>query len=181
VKAYWGVEVYLHAFFDLGTRWRWEFSFTPRPLYPHRKSSWCPLDRRLVLNRKHVNVFYVQQIKPDNQQLSLQFYVYTFQKPVWLGLSFVNPCVIAVIFLQILNNAPILNSWYLKNSTSYKWNTRHIVCSSDQRPKFLCNFTQNSPSWEANSHSASQEITCLLQNWKVHCHVHRSLHRFFCN
>jgi len=22
MKAYWGVEVYLHAFFDLGTRWR---------------------------------------------------------------------------------------------------------------------------------------------------------------
>jgi hypothetical protein len=22
MKAYWGMEVYLHAFFDLGTRWR---------------------------------------------------------------------------------------------------------------------------------------------------------------
>jgi hypothetical protein len=22
MKAYWGVEVYLHSFFDLGTRWR---------------------------------------------------------------------------------------------------------------------------------------------------------------
>jgi hypothetical protein len=22
IKAYWGVEVYLHSFFDLGTRWR---------------------------------------------------------------------------------------------------------------------------------------------------------------
>jgi len=30
------------------------------------------------------------------------------------------------------------------------------------------------PSWEANSHSASQEIPCLLWNPKIHCHVHRS-------
>jgi hypothetical protein len=30
MKAYWGVEVYVHAFFDL--------SFTLRPLYPQGKS-----------------------------------------------------------------------------------------------------------------------------------------------
>jgi hypothetical protein len=23
MKAYWGVEIQLHAFFDLGTRWSW--------------------------------------------------------------------------------------------------------------------------------------------------------------
>jgi hypothetical protein len=32
---------------DLGTKWRWVVSFTPRPLYPHGKSPWYPLDRRL--------------------------------------------------------------------------------------------------------------------------------------
>jgi hypothetical protein len=32
---------------DLGTRWRWVFSFTPRPLYPQGKSPWYPLYRRL--------------------------------------------------------------------------------------------------------------------------------------
>jgi hypothetical protein len=32
---------------DLGTRWRWVVSFTPRPLYPRGKSPWYPLDRRL--------------------------------------------------------------------------------------------------------------------------------------
>jgi hypothetical protein len=47
MKAYWGVEVYLHSFFDPGTRWRWVVSFTPRPLYPQGKTSWYPLDRRL--------------------------------------------------------------------------------------------------------------------------------------
>jgi hypothetical protein len=32
---------------DLGTRWRWVVSFTPRPLYPQGKSPWYPLDGRL--------------------------------------------------------------------------------------------------------------------------------------
>jgi hypothetical protein len=39
MKAYWEVEVHLHALFDLGTRWRWLVNFTPLPLYPH----WNPL------------------------------------------------------------------------------------------------------------------------------------------
>jgi hypothetical protein len=33
MNAYWGVEVQLHEFFDLGTRWKWIVSFMPRPLY----------------------------------------------------------------------------------------------------------------------------------------------------
>jgi hypothetical protein len=37
MKTYWGMEVQLHAFFDLGTRWRWVVSFTPRPLYSQGK------------------------------------------------------------------------------------------------------------------------------------------------
>jgi hypothetical protein len=32
---------------DLGTRWRWVVSFTPRPLYSRGKSPCYPLDRRL--------------------------------------------------------------------------------------------------------------------------------------
>jgi hypothetical protein len=32
---------------DLGNRWRWVVSFTPRPLYPQGKSPWYLLDRRL--------------------------------------------------------------------------------------------------------------------------------------
>jgi hypothetical protein len=47
MKAYWGEDVQLHSFFDLGTRWRWVVSFTPLPLYPQGKSPWYPLDRRL--------------------------------------------------------------------------------------------------------------------------------------
>jgi len=33
---------------DLGTRWTWVVSFTPRPFYPQRKGPKCLLDRRLV-------------------------------------------------------------------------------------------------------------------------------------
>jgi len=32
---------------DLGTRWRWVFSFTPRPLYTQGNRPRYPLDRRL--------------------------------------------------------------------------------------------------------------------------------------
>jgi hypothetical protein len=47
MRAYWEVEAYLHAVFDLGIRWRWVVSFTSRPLYSQGKSLWYPLDRRL--------------------------------------------------------------------------------------------------------------------------------------
>jgi hypothetical protein len=47
MKAYSRVEVQLHEFFDLGSRWWWAASFMPRLLYRQRKSSWYRLDRRL--------------------------------------------------------------------------------------------------------------------------------------
>jgi hypothetical protein len=47
MKAYWGMDVYLHAFFDLVTNCRCVVSFTHRPLYLQRKSPLYPSDRRL--------------------------------------------------------------------------------------------------------------------------------------
>jgi hypothetical protein len=47
-----GVAVWLHAFFDLGTRWRWVVSFTPRPIYPEGNS---PLMLAKLLLKSHTS------------------------------------------------------------------------------------------------------------------------------
>jgi hypothetical protein len=39
---------------------------------------------------------------------------------------------------------------------------------------FMSNYMEQNPSSDANSRSASQEISHLLWNPKVHCHVHKS-------
>jgi hypothetical protein len=47
MKAYGGMDVYIHVFLDLGSIWMVVFSFTPRPLYPRGKSPRYPLHRGL--------------------------------------------------------------------------------------------------------------------------------------
>jgi hypothetical protein len=47
METYWGSGGIAPRFLDLGTRWRLAVSFTPRSLYPQRKSPCYPLDRRL--------------------------------------------------------------------------------------------------------------------------------------
>jgi len=47
MKVYWGIEVQLHSFLDLGTRWRQVVSFAPQLLYPQGKSPCYKLDSRL--------------------------------------------------------------------------------------------------------------------------------------
>jgi hypothetical protein len=47
MKVYWGNESIAPRILDLGTRWRWVVSFTPRLLYPRGKIPGYPLDRRL--------------------------------------------------------------------------------------------------------------------------------------
>jgi len=42
-----GSGVIAPRIFDLGTRWSWVVSFTPRQLYPEGRSPRYPLDRRL--------------------------------------------------------------------------------------------------------------------------------------
>jgi hypothetical protein len=47
MTVYWGNGGIDPSILDLGTRWRWVISFTPRPLYPQGKSPRYTLDRRL--------------------------------------------------------------------------------------------------------------------------------------
>jgi hypothetical protein len=47
MKAYWGSGGIARRILDLSIRWRWVVSFTAQPLYPQRKNTWYPLDRRL--------------------------------------------------------------------------------------------------------------------------------------
>jgi hypothetical protein len=47
MKTYWGSGGIALRIVDLGTRWSWVVSFTPRPLNPQGKSPWYPLNRRL--------------------------------------------------------------------------------------------------------------------------------------
>jgi hypothetical protein len=42
----WGDWKYSSTILDLGIRWRWVVSFTPRRLYSRGQSPWCVLDRR---------------------------------------------------------------------------------------------------------------------------------------
>jgi hypothetical protein len=54
MKAYGGVDVYIHIFLTFGTSWWWVVSFTPRPLYPRGKSPLYPLDRNQSQSGWHV-------------------------------------------------------------------------------------------------------------------------------
>jgi hypothetical protein len=46
IKAYWGSGSTALPIIELGTRWRWEVSLTPRLIYPQGKRPSYPLDRR---------------------------------------------------------------------------------------------------------------------------------------
>jgi hypothetical protein len=47
MKAYWGNGCIAPLILHLTIRWSWAVSFRHWPLYPQRKNTWYPLDRRL--------------------------------------------------------------------------------------------------------------------------------------
>jgi hypothetical protein len=47
MKTYWRSWSIAPRILNLGTRWRWVVSFTPRPFYPRWKKSWYLFDMRL--------------------------------------------------------------------------------------------------------------------------------------
>jgi hypothetical protein len=47
MKVYYGSGGVTPRILNVGTRWSWVVSFTPRPLYPQGKIPWYPVDRRL--------------------------------------------------------------------------------------------------------------------------------------
>jgi hypothetical protein len=49
-----------------------------------------------------------------------------------------------------------------------------VHCTEVHNAHVASNSMEHSSSWEADSHSASQEIPWLLRNMEVHCHVHNS-------
>jgi hypothetical protein len=89
MKTYWGVEVQLHSFFDLGIRWRWVVSFTTGPLYLQGKSLQYPFDRRLGRNHNRSG----RGVEKKNSQLPLRFELRSSDGPAcsqslyWLSYS----------------------------------------------------------------------------------------------
>jgi hypothetical protein len=63
----------------------------------------------------------------------------------------------------------------LSSSLTRSLRKKHVSTSRFYRKHnmILTNYTEQSPSWEANSHSANQEISRLLRNLKLHQRVHK--------
>jgi len=66
----------------------------------------------------------------------------------------------------------------IRKDKEWRYRQTSQLCDSPAHAhlSFLTNYMEQSPSWEANIHLASQEITRLLWNPKVYCRVHKNPH-----
>jgi len=77
--------------------------------------------------------------------------------------KFLNACSV-INFISYMDRTGTPRLWLrVKMNTLYK--KIHID---------LTNSMEQSPSWEANSHSASQKMSSVLRNWKVYYRVYKS-------
>jgi len=122
---------------NLDTRWRWMVNFTPWPLYPHRKSLWYAMNRRLGGLQELVWTFWRRgkpvasagNWNPDHQGYSL---VTVLTTVCWL-----HSLAVAVVLL--LMGSSIWNWISCVNMTSCNGSDRKFMVFKTE-----CNFVRHS-------------------------------------
>jgi hypothetical protein len=87
MKVYWGSGSTDPCIPDLGTRWRWMVTFTPRQLYPQGNSPWYPLDRRQRLSPKFGNLLHTDTV--CSRRESLKSYILNQVEQTSFGWGFI--------------------------------------------------------------------------------------------
>jgi hypothetical protein len=138
MKAYWGVELLLHSFFNLDTRWRWVVSSTPRPLYPQGNRPWYSLVRKLggsqslpgrggeEKNSQHPP--WIELCNPDRLARSPALYRLSCHGPYKLTIK----CIINWIFTWLV--VDISTDW-----TVSIWNYKSVR-SAALKPQMNCTY-----------------------------------------
>jgi hypothetical protein len=104
----------------------------------------------------------------------VELYLHSPNTPPWRGAQLKKSTGTTLILPSASNIAQIMRSISRKLGTvepSWLW----FSFGSFKRTLYVPNSMEQSLSWEANSHPASQEIPRLLWNQKVHDLVHNSL------
>jgi hypothetical protein len=88
-----------------------------------------------------------------------------------------NSLLCIITKMEIDSDLKLYNMNYLFTVTCC---SQHVALSliSSVKIQLLTYSTEQSPSWEANRFSSSQETPCILWNLKVHNHIHNRLSFF---
>jgi hypothetical protein len=149
MKAAWGSGGIAPLILDLGTRWRWVVSFTPRLLYPQGKIPSYPLDRKLGGPQSRAgsggekkNSQHLPGLEPPITQPVVQRYTTELSRPLLL-------LIILHLYLWCLRKEFIsvgrlhqnvqisVIYWRIYTSgskkTSHPWNKRRVTVSGNNR------------------------------------------------